>query len=163
MQTVIASHPDYGQIVHLKKRYNDAAEELEFMTGRYSQEIDAFNKLKMYIGMVMTKPRRNRVALLDPYNAAAFEYMDEVAVTALPSAMDAAFVLMSRTTIAEQLLMLLGSLTPVEIGTSHWLKARRGFRAKIAVLMKLLAKTEMRPFSVAQKQIKVKEPIKKEE
>lgn len=154
MDVTIINHPDYGQTMVIKKRYDSAAEELKDMTKRYPQETEAFNKLRMYIDMVMTKPRRNRVALSDPYNSAAFEYMDEVAATALPSAIDAAFVLMTRSPVAEELLMLLGSLTPVEIGTSHWLKARRGFRAKIALLMKLLVKkSEVQPYALVKKQL----------
>ena len=128
-----------GRNICIERKWDSIEEELEDKQKTYVRENDPWNKLRMYVDMVLSRPKRTRLALCDV--CGAYEYMDESAVVALPSAMDAVYSLITQSVVLEKIFALLGGLTPVPAADGRnvqWLRARRGFRARMASLMKLL-------------------------
>lgn len=139
VETIIYGDPAHGGIIYIGKKWDNVGDHLAHEMNIYRSENDPWNKLRMYVNMVLTKPKRSKAFTFDPHDA--HEYMDETAVVALPSAMDALFTMLPYSAVAEKLFILLGGLTPVPNSDGRggqWLMAPRGFRGKVKSLLKKL-------------------------
>ena len=99
-KSVIYNHPIWGRNICIERKWDSIEEELEDKQKTYVRENDPWNKLRMYVDMVLSRPKRTRLALCDV--CGAYEYMDESAVVALPSAMDAVYSLITQSVVLEE-------------------------------------------------------------
>ena len=132
-----------GLQVQTEMRWNDPRDEIASRKANMEEETDGWKRAMMYINLVLSsKPRRNRL-LASSEQYGLYEYMDERAAVALPNALEAIFSLTTEQEAAERLFVLFGELEgvkPVDGGQGLWLKAQKGFRAKVLSILRKYVK-----------------------